>query len=48
MKRISLETGSSKYFLPARTLYEKHGFMECAPFAAYVPDRNSVFMTLEL
>lgn len=48
MKRISLETGSSEYFLPARTFYEKHGFKKCAPFADYVPDRHSVFMTLAL
>jgi len=48
MTRLNLETGSSDYFLPARTFYAKHGFTECAPFADYVPDRNSVFMTREL
>ncbi|MEU6895048.1 GNAT family N-acetyltransferase [Streptomyces sp. NPDC046557] len=46
--RLSLETGSSAFFLPARRLYEKFGFRECVPFAAYRPDPNSTFMTREL
>ncbi|WP_400994722.1 GNAT family N-acetyltransferase [Agromyces sp. GXQ0307] len=46
--RLSLETGSEEFFRPARTLYAKYGFRECEPFADYVPDPNSVFMTLEL
>jgi putative acetyltransferase len=48
MSRLSLETGSWDYFLPARTLYRSHGFVECAPFAHYVLDPNSVFMSLDL
>jgi putative acetyltransferase len=48
MSRLSLETGSWEYFLPARALYRSHGFAECPPFAQYAPDPNSVFMTLEL
>ncbi|GAC1309223.1 MAG: GNAT family N-acetyltransferase [Steroidobacteraceae bacterium] len=48
MSRLLLETGSWEYFLPARALYRRHGFVECEPFADYVPDRNSVFMSLEL
>ena len=48
MSRLSLETGSWDYFVPARALYAKHGFVECAPFADYVLDPNSVFMTLEI
>ena len=48
MSRLSLETGSWAYFLPARALYERHGFVECPPFADYREDPNSVFMTLEL
>jgi putative acetyltransferase len=48
MERLSLETGSSAYFLPARALYAKHGFTECGPFADYLIDPNSVYMTLEL
>jgi putative acetyltransferase len=48
MSRLSLETGSWDYFHPAVALYRKHGFIECPPFAGYVPDPNSVFMTLDL
>jgi putative acetyltransferase len=46
--RLSLETGSMAFFRPARTLYEKHGFIYCEPFADYEFDPNSQFMTLEL
>jgi len=46
--RLSLETGSWPYFAPARELYARQGFVECAPFGSYVADPNSVFMTLEL
>jgi putative acetyltransferase len=48
MTRLSLETGSWPYFIPAREFYKRHGFAECPPFEGYVPDPNSVFMTLEL
>ncbi len=48
MRRLSLETGSWDYFRPARALYRKHGFSECAPFGDYRPDPNSVFLALEL
>ncbi len=48
MSRLSLETGSWPYFAPARTLYARHGFVECGPFAEYREDPNSVFMTLVL
>lgn len=46
--RLSLETGSQDFFIPARQLYTKHGFVECGPFADYGPDPNSVFMTRTL
>ena len=46
MTRLSLETGSWSYFLPARALYARHGFVECGPFGDYREDPNSVFMTL--
>lgn len=46
--RVSLETGSMDFFLPARTLYASFGFTYCAPFADYIEDPNSVFMTKEL
>jgi len=45
MSRLSLETGSAEYFKPARELYRKHGFVECPPFADYVEDPHSVYMT---
>jgi putative acetyltransferase len=48
MTRVSLETGSWDYFLPARALYRRHGFVDCKPFGNYVADVNSVFMTLDL
>ena len=48
MLSLSLETGSSEYFRPARALYSSHGFVECPPFADYVLDPNSVFMSLDL
>jgi putative acetyltransferase len=46
--RISLETGSAAFFLPARRLYAKFGFAECEPFADYRPDPLSTFMTRTL
>ncbi len=46
--RLSLETGSFDYFAPARALYRRHGFVECAPYDRYRLDPNSTFMTLEL
>jgi len=47
-RRLSLETGSMAAFEPARKLYENFGFVYCEPFADYVDDPNSVFMTTEL
>jgi len=46
--RLSLETGSMSAFEPARSLYESFGFAYCSPFADYVDDPNSVFLTLTL
>lgn len=43
--RLSLETGRPEPFLPARRLYESHGFAECPPFADYVEDDFSLCMT---
>ncbi|GAA5055602.1 GNAT family N-acetyltransferase [Nocardia callitridis] len=47
-RRLSLETGSAEYFLPAQRLYAANGFGFCAPFGAYRPDPFSVFMTRTL
>ena len=46
--RLSLETGSMPAFEPARRLYESFGFTYCSPFADYMEDPNSVFLTRTL
>lgn len=46
--RLSLETGSAPFFAPARAMYARAGFVGCPPFADYVEDPHSVFMTLRL
>ncbi|MFB9276440.1 GNAT family N-acetyltransferase [Cohnella cellulosilytica] len=46
--RLSLETGATESFVPARTLYESFGFRYCEPFSDYAEDPYSAFMTLEL
>ena len=46
--RLSLETGSMDAFEPARRLYATFGFTYCGPFADYVEDPYSVFMTREI
>ena len=46
--RLSLETGSADFFLPARKLYERFGFTYCEPFAGYRLDPHSAFMTKTL
>ena len=45
---VHLETGTQDYFAPARRLYARAGFVECAPFADYVVDPFSVFYVLNL
>ncbi|TDO95820.1 GNAT family N-acetyltransferase [Marinomonas balearica] len=44
-RNLSLETGTPEPFLPAQKLYQSHGFEYCPPFASYVEDPYSVFMT---
>lgn len=46
--RLSLETGMVPAFDPARRLYERFGFTYTTPFADYVEDPYSVFMTMAL
>ena len=47
-QRLSLETGASDAYKPARQLYMRFGFVPCEPFANYAEDPNSLFMTLAL
>lgn len=47
-KRVSLETGSMDAFVPAHNLYASFGFKKCGPFADYVEDPYSIYMTKEL
>ncbi len=46
--QASIETGSMDYFAPARQLYASAGFVECGPFADYIDDPNSTYMTRDL
>ena len=46
--RLSLETGSADFFVPARALYAAAGFRGCEPFGGYAFDPHSTFMTLDL
>jgi putative acetyltransferase len=48
VSQIYLETGSMSFFVPARALYAKAGFVDCAPFGDYREDPNSVFMVKHL
>ncbi|MBW4432092.1 MAG: GNAT family N-acetyltransferase [Pelatocladus maniniholoensis HA4357-MV3] len=45
---LNLETGSFAEFAPARALYTRYGFEYRGPFADYIDDPNSVFMTKKL
>lgn len=47
-ERLNLETGSFPEFAPARALYTLYGFEYRSPFAEYIDDPNSVFMTKKL
>ena len=45
IKRLSIETGAGKFFLPARKLFDRCGFKVCEPFAHYREDINSMYYT---
>ncbi len=45
IKRISIETGASDFFIPARKLFKKCDFEVCKPFAHYKEDINSIYLT---
>ena len=46
--RLSLETGSAEFFAPAHALYASFGFQPCAPFADYIHDPHSTYLTRTL
>jgi putative acetyltransferase len=46
--RVSIETGSTPPFVPARSLYANTGFAPCGPFGDYGESPNSTFMTVFL
>jgi len=46
IKKLSLETGAGKFFVPARKLFIKCGFKVCEPFSHYKEDVNSVYMSM--
>lgn len=46
IKKLSVETGTGNFFLPARKLFIGCGFKPCEPFAHYKIDPNSCFFNL--
>ena len=46
--RLSIETGAGDFFIPARKLFKKCGFITCKPFAHYKEDINSLYLTKTL
>ena len=48
ISKLSIETGSGEFFLPARKLFMKSGFEPCNPFAHYNEDPNSCYYTKNL
>lgn len=47
-RQVSLETGSTDEFAPARCLYVKAGFEPCGPFGGYRASPYNTFMTASL
>ena len=45
IKRLSIETGTGKFFAPARKLFNSSGFIACPPFDHYKEDANSMYLT---
>ena len=46
IKKLSVETGSGNFFIPARKLFTSCGFKPCDPFAHYKLDPNSCYFNL--
>jgi putative acetyltransferase len=47
-RKVSLETGATEEFVPARTLYLRSGFRPCPPFGRYTVNPYSACMTIDL
>lgn len=47
-RTLSLETGTTAAFAPARALYASAGFVACGPFADYQPSEHNIFMAMDL
>ena len=47
VRRVSLETGTTAAFAPARALYYSAGFASCGR-SAHQPSEDNLFMTVEL
>ncbi len=45
VKRISLETGATEPFKPARELYTSLGYEECEAFGEYILSGDNTCMT---
>ena len=48
IKRLSIETGSGKFFEPARKLFKRCEFEPCKPFGHYKEDVNSIYFTKQI
>ena len=48
IKNIFIETGSGKFFGPARKLFKSCGFEACDPFGHYKNDPNSYYMKIKI
>ena len=48
LKDIFIETGSGKFFEPARKLFKSCGFKKCNPFGHYKNDPNSCYMKISI
>ena len=48
LKNIFIETGSGKFFEPARKLFKSCGFEDCEPFGHYKNDLNSCYMKIKV
>ena len=48
IRKLSVETGSGKFFEPARKLFKRCEFKPCKPFAHYKEDVNTIYLTKQI